>query len=386
MGNSTKILVVAGEASGDRLAARALHHAVMIAKMRNKSLELFGIGGRECEQLGMNCLYSTDQMSVVGFLEVAKRYLFFRKVLQEIIFLLDSKDNRPDILFLIDYPGFNLRLAKEAHKRGIRVVFYVSPQVWAWKASRVKDIVASVDDMLVIFPFEVEIYKNAGLAKTHFVGHPLLEIIKQERETFSSREDFAAKFGLDASKNWLLIFPGSRREEVEKHLRIMGNAAIAFLAKKNWQAVVVESDAVPRSYYSEIDPLKVQHFRSAQNIHELMHHAQLGILKSGTTTLEAGLIGLPGVICYKTSNLTYQVAKRMITLKFIGLINIVLGKKLYPELIQSDFTSEKIVECLETVFDQNEKFTDQLKEVWDILKAPNNSPSRRVAEILLGDA
>jgi lipid-A-disaccharide synthase len=200
-----KILVIAGEASGDRLAARALLRFKELAASHGSSGELFGIGGRECRDLGMDCLYTTDQMSVVGFLEVAKRYAFFRRVLKNIVSLLDSK--RPDVIFLVDYPGFNLRVAKEARRRGIRVVFYVSPQVWAWKASRIKDIVASVDDMLVIFPFEVDIYKQAGLTNTYFVGHPLLEIIGQERSSYSTREEFAAKFGLDPNKEWLLAFP-----------------------------------------------------------------------------------------------------------------------------------------------------------------------------------
>jgi lipid-A-disaccharide synthase len=381
-----KILVVAGEASGDRLAARALKHAMLLAESLGNSLELYGIGGRDCEKLGMNCLYSTDQMSVVGFLEVVKRYRFFKHVIKNIISLLDSKDQRPDILFLIDYPGFNLRLAKEARKRGIRVVFYVSPQVWAWKASRVKNIVTSVNDMLVIFPFEIEIYKQAGLKNTHFVGHPLLEIIEEERASFLSREEFAVKFGLDASKDWLLAFPGSRKEEVSKHLHIMSKAARDFCSVKNWQPVIIEAASVHTVDYEGFREPLLKYFRSPQDIHQLMFHSQLGILKSGTTTLEAALMGLPGVICYKTSGLTYMIAKRMITLKFIGLANIVLGRKLYPELIQSEFTSERIMKELELVYIQKDTFTDQLKEVWNILRATNESPSQRVAEVLLSNA
>jgi lipid-A-disaccharide synthase len=384
--HTVKILVVAGEASGDRLAARALEQAAAIAASQNTTLDLFGIGGRECQALGMKCFYSTDQMSVVGFLEVAKRYFFFRNVLKNIISVLDSKDKRPNILFLIDYPGFNLRLAKEARKRGIRVVFYVSPQVWAWKASRVKDIVASVNHMLVIFPFEVEIYTKAGLKNTCFVGHPLLEIIEQERITFISRQEFAEKFKLDAHKNWLVFFPGSRKEEVTRHLEVMSKAALGFCSGKNWQPVIVESESVPVSSYDTNSDPPIKRFRSAKDVHQLMYHAQLGILKSGTTTLEATLMGLLGVICYKTSALTYLIAKRMITVKFIGLANIVLGKKLYPELIQSEFTPERIKENLEFVYKQKEIFTTGLKEVWNILQSPNDSPSRRVAEILLANA
>ena len=386
MSRILKILVIAGEASGDRLAARALYHAKEIAASHGDSLDLIGIGGRDCEKLGMHCIYTTDQMSVVGFLEVAKRYFFFNKVFKQIVSLLDSTASRPDILFLIDYPGFNIRLAKEARKRSIRVVFYVSPQVWAWKASRVKDIVASVSDMLVIFPFEVDIYKKSGLKNTHFVGHPLLEIIEEERRTFVSREQFAEVNELEANKKWLLIFPGSRKEEVAKHLQVMGRAAMDFCTKHNWQPVVIEAESVPAIHYEGIRDMNIKHFRSAKDIHQLMHHGQLGILKSGTTTLEAALMGLPGVICYKTSRITYMIAKRMITLKFIGLANIVLGKKLYPELIQSEFTAERIVESLEFVNDEKDLFTNNLGEVWNTLRAPNDSPSRRAAEILLSNA
>ena len=386
MSRSLKILVVAGEASGDRLAARALSNAKEIAASHGDALDLFGIGGRECAKLGMNCLYTTDQMSVVGFLEVAKRYLFFNNVFKKMVSLLDSKDSRPDILFLIDYPGFNIRLAKEARKRGIRVVFYVSPQVWAWKASRVKDIVASVDDMLVIFPFEVDIYKQARLKNTYFVGHPLLEIIEQERNSFTSREEFANRFGLDANKKWLLVFPGSRKEEVSQHLLVMTKAAVDFCMKHDRQPIIIEAESVPSLNYDSIAKMQIQRFRSAKDIHQLMHHGNLGILKSGTTTLEAALMGLPGVICYKTSGLTYLIAKRMITLKFIGLANIVLGKKLYPELIQSEFTANRIIESLEYVNEHSNSFTEDLKEVSDKLHAPNASPSFRVAEILLAYA
>ncbi len=386
MSRILKILAIAGEASGDRLAARALFRAKEIATSRGDTIELFGIGGRECAKLGMNCLYTTDEMSVVGFLEVAKRYFFFNRVFKKIVSLLDTKDSRPDILFLIDYPGFNIRLAKEARKRGIRVVFYVSPQVWAWKASRVKDIVASVDEMLVIFPFEVDIYKKAGLQNTFFVGHPLLEIIEDERGSFGSREQFSKEFGLDSNRKWLLLFPGSRKEEVIQHLEVMAKAAADFSTKHNWQPVIIEAESIPATNYESISSMNIIHFRSAKDIHQLMHHGQLGILKSGTTTLEAALMRLPGVICYKTSSVTYMIAKRMITLKFIGLANIVMGKKIYPELIQSEFTSGRIIESLEFVNKEKDSFTENVGEVWNTLRAPNDSPSRRVAELLLGNA
>jgi lipid-A-disaccharide synthase len=378
-----KILTIAGEVSGDRLAGRVLSDAQKIAGNKGNTLDLYGIGGTDCKKAGMDCMYSPEQMSVVGFFEVARRYNFFRKVFKHIVSFLDSPALKPDIVFLIDYPGFNIKLAKEARKRGIRVVFYVSPQVWAWKASRIKDITASVDEMIVIFPFEAELYKKAGLEKTYFVGHPLLEIIEEEKKSFSSREAFAHEFGLDPAKEWLLVFPGSRKEEVSRHIGIMTEATENFCVGKNFQPIIVAAESIPESTYQDGH---ITIFRSANDVHELMHHSQLSILKSGTTTLEAALMMLPGVICYKTSPATYQIAKRMITLPFIGLANIVLGKKLYPEFIQSEFRVERIMQSLEFVYPEKEQFKEELKEVWNILRPPDgvSSPSKRAAEILLG--
>jgi lipid-A-disaccharide synthase len=165
----------------------------------------------------------------------------------------------------------------------------------------------------------------------------------------------------------------------------MAKTATDFSTKHDWQPIIIEAESVPSLNYESIAKMQIKRFRSAKDIHQLMHHGNLGILKSGTTTLEAALMGLPGVICYKTSSLTYMIAKRLITLKFIGLANIVLGKKLYPELIQSDFTSKRIIESLEFVNDQKDSFTDNLKEVRKMLRAPDGSPSQRVAEILLAN-
>ena len=166
----------------------------------------------------------------------------------------------------------------------------------------------------------------------------------------------------------------------------MAKAATVFCMKHNWQAIVIEAESISAKSYEAIEGMDIKHFRSAKDIHQLMHHGQLGILKSGTTTLEAALMGLPGVICYKTSSLTYMIAKRLITLKYIGLANIVLGKKLYPELIQSEFTDGQIIKNLEIVYDNKDSFIYDVGEVWNILRAPNDSPSQRTGEILIGNA
>ncbi|HYM20371.1 MAG TPA: lipid-A-disaccharide synthase [Candidatus Kapabacteria bacterium] len=376
-----KILLIAGERSGDRLAARVISEAKKIAAGKNISVKFFGVAGDGCRSQGMECFHDIREMSVVGFLEVAKRYGFFRRVFTQMTALLDDPHTKPDAVILVDYPGFNIRFAAQAKRRGIEVIYYVSPQVWAWKPSRVKKIVASVSRMLVIFPFEVDIYKHAGLLQTEFVGHPLVEILADERAKFVTRETFAAKFGLDVSKEWLLLFPGSRNEEVRRHIHVMTDAAKLLVAKLNVQPIIVESSTVNNELYVT-GGNDVICFRSETDIHELMYHSQLGILKSGTTTLEAALSELPGVICYRTSWPTYWMARMLVKLKFIGLANIVLGKKLYPELLQSEMTAENIADAIVDVNSKRDVFKNELHEINVHLESHDASSSRRVAAYL----
>ncbi len=382
MSQHRRILIIAGEASGDRLAARVLHEAAAIAVDRSLTLDIYGIGGALCKAEGMHCYYDSKEMSVVGFQEVAKRYRFFKRVFNEMVALFDDPATRPDVLLLVDYPGFNIRLAAEAKKRKINVIYYVSPQVWAWKPSRVQKIVASVDRMLVIFPFEKEIYTNAGLDRTSFIGHPLVEIIDEEARQFLSREAFARKHDLDASKQWLPVFPGSRKEEVRRHLAIMVEAACELQAAQDLLPVVVESASLEPGIYEHL-PSSVKRFRSSSDIHQLLHYSNVGILKSGTTTLEAALCGLPGVICYRTSWLTYWMAKSLIKLKYIGLANIVLGKKLYPELIQAEMTPAAIVRAITDVLVNESSFRADLAHIRSLLQSDEQSPSKKAAEFLL---
>jgi lipid-A-disaccharide synthase len=382
MGNSRKILVIAGEVSGDRIAASALRKAVALGQEKGMEVELYGIGGEECRSAGVKRYFTADQMQVVGFLEVAKKYRFFKSVFADMKWLLDDPNTRPDVVLLVDYPGFNIRFAREARARGIRVVYYVSPQVWAWKPGRIKQIVECVDTMLVVFPFEVELYKNAGMKDVQFIGHPLVELLDEEEQTFETRLDFASRMLLPPDKPWLVLFPGSRTEEVERHLSIMVEAAQKF-AGRQYHIVVVKSPSLDDSLYVSLRQ-EVSQFRSnSRDIHELMHHAALGILKSGTTTLEAGLAKLPGVICYKTSMFTYQLARSMMKLKMIGVVNIVLGKKVYPELIQNNMSASNINGALTDVTSRMDSFSRELRNLRTTLRLVDGVPSERVANVLL---
>lgn len=352
-----------------------------MANERGMSLDIYGIGGSECSSLGAKLYYTDKDVSVIGFAEVVKRYFFFRRVFNTMVSLLDNSDTRPDVVFLIDYPGFNLRFAKQAKKRGIKVIYYVSPQVWAWKEGRIKSIIENTDELLVIFPFEEKLYKEKGHHNVKFVGHPLLELIEEEEKSFVGKETFAQKHGLNPNKDWLLIFPGSRTEEVSHHLSTMTAAADKFDSQNRYEKIIVKASGI--TLY--VDRNTKVFDGSSKEIHELMSYGSLGILKSGTTTLEAGLMGLPGIICYKTSSLTYLIAKNLIKLPYIGLINIVLGKQLYPELIQHDFTPAKIAEGLHSVLANKNSFTQDLRNLRSLLRAPSGSTAGRVANELLAD-
>jgi lipid-A-disaccharide synthase len=377
----SSILLIAGEASGDRIASRAIRATKKLALEQGKSVAFFGIGGEECSAEGMECLHTAREMSVVGFVEVARRFTFFRRVFLEMIRALDER--RPDAILLIDYPGFNIRLAREAKKRGIRVIYYVSPQVWAWHKSRIHELKRVVDEMLVIFPFEEKLYRDAGMKNVHFVGHPLVERIDEEREGWSDRISFAVTHGLDLERLWLLVFSGSRTEEVRRLLPTMSEAAIEFSAKHQMQPILVESASIDPSYYDKYARKQLIRFRASDATHELMHHAELGILKSGTTTLEAALLELPGVICYRTHPLTFAIGKQLVKLPYIGLANIVLGQKLYPELLQGDVSVPSILKELELVLSRKNEFKRSLIGLADSLRVAGSGPSRHVAETLL---
>lgn len=375
------ILLIAGEASGDRIASRAVRATNLLGQERGESISFFGIAGDECATEGVECLHTAREMSVVGFVEVARRFAFFRRVFREMVQVLEKQ--KPDVVLLIDYPGFNIRFAREAKRRGIRVIYYVSPQVWAWHRSRIEELKKVVDEMLVIFPFEEKIYRDAGLANSHFIGHPLVERIEEERAAYQSREAFALQHGLDSNRDWLLVFPGSRSEEVRRLLPVMSRAAVKFGALHNMQPILVESPTIDSNQWNGSGLTDIVRFHDANATHELMFHATLGILKSGTTTLEAALLGLPGVICYRTHPLSFAIGKRVVKLPYIGLSNIALGQKRYPELLQGDVTIERILDDLETVNRSRPEFKQSLVGLAETLRGPAPGPSRRVAEILL---
>jgi lipid-A-disaccharide synthase len=332
---SKKILLVAGEVSGD------LHGALLIEAIHriDPKAQFFGIGGERLEKKGMNLLYPSQALSVVGITEVFFKIRSILKALRRLKRSLNQE--RPDLAILIDFPDFNLRVAKMAHRRGIPVLYYISPQVWAWRPGRVKSIARWVKKMVVLFPFEVPLYEAAGV-DVEWVGHPLLDLVKPSL----SKGEALRRFGLDPHLKTIGLLPGSRIHEVERLLPPMIDS-IHLLRKEipDLQFILPLAPGISKESLSpwirNISPpvIVVEGWT-----YDVMNVSELLITASGTATLEAMILGKPMVIVYKVSWADYWVGRLMIQVDHIGLANLVAEKEVAPELIQKDATPERIAE------------------------------------------
>ena len=349
--SNKNILMIAGEISGD------LHGASLITELKkiDNKINVFGIGGDKMRAAGMELTYHIDKMAFLGFAEVVKHIPFIKKVQKQLIELVKKKNISSVVL--IDYPGFNLSIAKKLKAPGVmpdgrqvKIVYYISPQIWAWGAGRINKIKSLVDKMLVILPFEESLFTNARVP-VEFVGHPLLERISEQN--FLSREEFFKKFNLDPAKEILLILAGSRNNEVVKIFPEVIKAAEKLADEFNLQIAVACSSNIDEKIFHDLTEVKKFHVIK-DHVYDLMNLSKIGIIKSGTSTLEAGLFQLPMVIVYKTSLITYLIGKNLVKLKNIGLANIVAGETIVPELIQNEVSSEKIYdECKKIISDHN---------------------------------
>jgi lipid-A-disaccharide synthase len=334
-----KYYIIAGEASGD------LHAANLMRQIKSKDKKaVFRVwGGDLMESQGGELIKHYRDLAFMGFAEVLTN-LF--TILDNIKFCKkDILEYKPDVLILVDYPGFNLRIAKFAHQHGLRVFFYISPQVWAWKKSRVKQIRKFVERMYVILPFEQEFYKSFDV-EVDFVGHPLLDVIDSERRNYHSPGAFREKHGLD-KRLIVALLPGSRKQEIAKMLPVMLSAAKHF---PNYQFVVAGAPSVPENFYKQLSgdsTIKII-FDATR---DLLHNAYAGLVTSGTATLETALLDVPQVVCYKGSNFSYQIAKRIVNIKYISLVNLIMDKPVLKELIQSEMNEKNIVQELKAILD-----------------------------------
>jgi lipid-A-disaccharide synthase len=332
---SKKILMVAGEVSGDLHGA----HLVQAIHRLDPEVQFLGVGGEGLERAGMKLLYSSRALSVVGITEVLPK---IRSILKAFKILKQSLDReRPDLVILIDFPDFNLRLAKAAHRRNIPVLYYISPQVWAWRSGRVKQISRWVKKMIVFFPFEVPIYREAGV-DVEWVGHPLVDIA---RPTLSRGEAFR-RFGLDPGRQTIALLPGSRAGEITRLLPILLDSAHRLQKEiKTVQFVIPLAPGIPKAMITPfLEKIPVPFTLIEGQTYDVMNISELLITASGTATLEGAVVGTPMVIIYRVSMLSYWIGRALIHVDHIGLVNLVAGRRIVPELIQEEANPRRIAE------------------------------------------
>lgn len=342
-----KYYVIAGEASGD------LHGSNLIKeiKLLDKDAIFRCWGGDKMQDAGATLVKHYRDLAFMGFIEVLKN---LRTILRNLDFCKkDILAYTPDAIILVDYPGFNLRIAKWAKQQGIKVIYYISPQVWAWKESRVNAIKRDVDKMLVILPFEKEFYRkwNYDVA---YVGHPLVNVIGQ----------YTSPGKLFENKDVIALLPGSRKQEILKKLPVMLEATKYFPL---YHFVIAKAPGIEENFYNELlAPYSNVSF-VVNKTYQLLSEAKAALVTSGTATLETALFGVPEVVCYKGSNISYQIAKRLVKIKYICLVNLIMDKEVVKELIQDDLTVENVTKELKDILSDPAR-QQQLKSDYASLK------------------
>ena len=350
-----RLYIIAGEASGD-LHASNLMRALL---EENTAINFRYWGGDKMSEVQGNPVKHISDLAFMGFIEVVAN---LRTILGNIKFCKnDIQEYQPDAIILVDYPGFNLRIAKWAKEQGIPVIYYISPQVWAWKQNRVHKIKKVVDEMLVILPFEKQFYERFGFEVT-YVGHPLLDAIEQFRAR-TDKVDLYKKHQLD-KRPIIALLPGSRKQEIKTKLPIMLNSLSNFT---EYQFVIAGAPALSPSFYAPF-------LEGKENIHlfhgetyDLLSIATAALVTSGTATLETALFGVPEVVCYKGSSISYQIAKRLIKVEYISLVNLILQKEAVKELIQKECNPKQIEKELKLILPIGKKHKQLKKDYADLL-------------------
>jgi lipid-A-disaccharide synthase len=327
-----RVLLVAGEASGD------MHGADLVTALRAvvPRVEVHGIGGPRLRAAGMETIVDATTIATMGFLEARERLGAVVRAYREMRRRLRS--DRPDLLILIDFAEFNLALAGVAHRRGVPVLYYISPQVWAWRRRRIRKIARRVDRLAVVLPFEASLYAGSG-ARAEFVGHPLLDRVRATR----SRAETLARHGLDPAKRLIALLPGSRTKEMQFILPVMADAAERLLARGDTQCVLALADTLSHAdIAASMRGRRLPASVVEGDTYDLVHASELALVASGTATLETALLERPMVIVYRVSPLTFALARRLVSVPFIGMPNLIAGRALVPELIQEEATGPRL--------------------------------------------
>jgi lipid-A-disaccharide synthase len=365
-----KYYIISGEASGDLHGSNLIH----ALKRKDPQAEIRGWGGDLMQAQGMTLVAHYKDLAFMGFIEV----LFNLKTILGNIKRCkrDIENFNPDILILIDYPGFNMRIARWAKQQNIPVHYYIAPQAWAWKENRVKDIRRDVTALYVILPFEEDFFGQRA-CPVHFVGHPLRDALAKKPEI--NKQEFSAKYHLD-QRPIIALLPGSRRQEISAMLPVMAQMARKF---KAYQFVVAGAPSIETSFYKQfIDESEVQII--AQDTYSILSLAHVALVTSGTATLETALLRVPQVVCYKGHWLSYQIAKRIIKLSYISLVNLILDAPAVPELIQSEFNTQTLSNSLEHILSEPGRAQQLLAYDQLLEKLGPTGASERVAALIYG--
>lgn len=358
--------IIAGEASGD------LHGSNLIRAIHKQDTDadIRCWGGDKMQDAGATIVKHYRDLAFMGFVEVVAN---LRTIMRNIDFCKkDITQYKPDVLVLIDYPGFNLRIAEWAKKQGLKIVYYISPQVWAWKSNRVKKIKRDIDKMLVILPFEVDYYKDKWNYDVTYVGHPLTEVIEKEVQSVPIKPL--------SDKPIIAMLPGSRKQEIQVKLPLMLSMADRF---PDYQFVVAQAPAQPATLYKSLIGDKNVIIEDNRT-YNLLKQATAALVTSGTATLETALFGVPEVVCYKGNPVSFWLATKLVDVKYISLVNLIMDKEVVKELIQDDFNEENLYTELNKIL-SNKSHLEQLKEdyktLWNKL-GKHPSSERAATEIL----
>lgn len=362
-----QIFISAGEASGERYGAMLIE----ALRARLPGATFFGLGGTKMELAGCERIVRAEDIAVMGLTEVLRHipriYGEYRRLVRSI------RARKPDIAVLIDFPDVNFRLARELKKLGVPVLYFVSPQLWAWKQRRIRWVRERVTKMLVIFPFEEGYYRERGV-DAEFVGHPLADLPLPS----ISRAEFASRYELDASKQWIGLLPGSRAKELRLNLPAMVRAAGKFGA--SYEYVLPAAATLDAEWVRNIVRTETSRARAAetpihvvQDARAVLHHARASIVASGTATVEAALIGTPFIVVYRLSRVSYAAAQRVVQVPHVAMVNLIAGRRVVPELIQGEFTVENVIETFSPLLEETaarEKMIEELSELGAALRMP----------------
>jgi len=370
-----KVMIMTGEASGDMYGANLAREL----KKQDPSIILYGVGSKNMREAGVRMLADASEISVVGIAEALTHLGAIYRVMSRLKKFL--KQERPDLLILIDFPDFNIRLGKAAKKLGIPILYYISPQVWAWRKWRIKTIADLVKAMIVVLPFEVDMYKKAGV-NVKYVGHPLTDIVRSPYSQSEARQ----RLGLAPGKRTIALLPGSRTKEISNLLpNMLGAAAILKKKFEDLQFVLPVAPTLSETFVrSFVEGGEVAVKVVDGGVYDALRASDAAIVTSGTATLETGLMAVPMVIVYRVSALTFIIARMLVDVKHIGLVNIVAGDSVVPELVQRESTPENIAEAMVRILDDAAYYKRIRKRLTEIrAQLGESGANSRIASIAL---